>query len=36
VVDATGYHSVIVNGEMLLANGNDTGARPGTILRPTS
>lgn len=36
VVDATGYHSVIVNGETLLADGNDTGARPGTILRPTS
>jgi N-acyl-D-aspartate/D-glutamate deacylase len=36
VVDATGYHSVIVNGETLLAGGIDTGARPGTILRPTS
>jgi len=34
VVDATGYHSVIVNGETLLRNGADTGRRPGVVLRP--
>ena len=34
VVDATGYHSVIVNGETLLRDGVDTGRRPGVILRP--
>ena len=34
VVDATGYHSVIVNGETLLRDGADTGQRPGVILRP--
>ena len=34
VVDATGYHSVIVNGETLLRDGADTGRRPGVILRP--
>jgi len=36
VCDATGYHSVIVNGERLLADGTDTGARPGVVLRPGS
>jgi len=34
VVDATGYHSVIVNGETLLRDGADTGRRPGLVLRP--
>ena len=34
VVDATGYHSVIVNGETLLRDGVDTSRRPGVILRP--
>ena len=34
VVDATGYHSVIVNGEVLLRDGNDTGHRPGVLIRP--
>lgn len=34
VVDATGYHSVIVNGETLLRDGADTGRRPGALLRP--
>ena len=33
VVDATGYRSVIVNGEELLRDGIDTGARPGSVLR---
>jgi N-acyl-D-aspartate/D-glutamate deacylase len=34
VVDATGYRAVIVNGEVLLRDGADTGARPGQVLRP--
>jgi N-acyl-D-aspartate/D-glutamate deacylase len=34
VVDASGYHSVIVNGETLLRDGADTGQRPGVLLRP--
>jgi N-acyl-D-aspartate/D-glutamate deacylase len=34
VVDATGYHSVIVNGQTLLRDGADTGHRPGVVLRP--
>ena len=33
VVDATGYHSVIVNGQTLLRDGADTGRRPGVVLR---
>jgi N-acyl-D-aspartate/D-glutamate deacylase len=33
VVDATGYHSVIVNGQTLLRDGADTGKRPGVVLR---
>ena len=33
VVDATGYRAVIVNGEVLLRDGVDTGARPGVLLR---
>ena len=33
VVDASGYRNVIVNGEVLLRSGVDTGARPGTVLR---
>ena len=32
VVDATGYHAVIVNGVTLLRDGVDTGARPGHIV----
>ena len=35
VVDATGYHAVIVNGAVLLRDGEWTGARPGQILRGT-
>jgi len=35
VVDATGYHSVIVNGHTLLRDGADTGQRPGVVLRST-
>jgi len=34
VVDADGYERVIVNGEVLLEQGEWTGATPGTILRP--
>src|SRR5207248_1360291 len=34
VVDATGYHCVIVNGRTLLRDGADTGQRPGVVLRP--
>ena len=33
VCDATGYHSVIVNGSVLLREGEWTGARPGQVLR---
>jgi N-acyl-D-aspartate/D-glutamate deacylase len=33
VVDADGYHAVIVNGELLLDDGADTGARPGRLIR---
>ena len=33
VVDATGYHAVIVNGETLLEDGVDTGQRAGVVLR---
>ena len=33
VCDATGYHSVIVNGEVMLRDGVHTGATPGMILR---
>jgi N-acyl-D-aspartate/D-glutamate deacylase len=33
VVDATGYAAVVVNGEVLLRDGADTGARPGLALR---
>jgi N-acyl-D-aspartate/D-glutamate deacylase len=36
VVDATGYRAVIVNGEVLLRDGVDTGARPGVVLRSSS
>ena len=35
VCDASGYESVIVNGRVLLRNGNWTGAMPGRILRGT-
>jgi N-acyl-D-aspartate/D-glutamate deacylase len=35
VVDAAGYHSVIVNGQTLLRDGADTGRRPGVVLRST-
>src|SRR5262249_52561559 len=33
VVDAEGYAAVIVNGEVLLENGQPTGALPGRVLR---
>ncbi len=33
VVDATGYVAVVVNGEVVLAEGEATGARPGHVLR---
>ena len=33
VVDATGYVAVIVNGEVLLDNGRDTGTRSGQVIR---
>jgi N-acyl-D-aspartate/D-glutamate deacylase len=33
VVDADGYRSVVVNGEILLADGEWTGATPGHVLR---
>jgi N-acyl-D-aspartate/D-glutamate deacylase len=36
VVDATGYRAVIVNGEVMLRDGGDTGARPGVVLRSSS
>ena len=34
VVDAEGYEAVIVNGEVLLRDGEHTGATPGQTLRP--
>jgi len=34
VCDASGYRAVIVNGEVLLRDGEHTGATPGHILRP--
>jgi N-acyl-D-aspartate/D-glutamate deacylase len=33
VVDATGYHAVIVNGEPLHEDGSWTGATPGHVVR---
>jgi len=33
VVDATGYRTVVVNGQVLLEDGQHTGALPGHILR---
>ncbi len=33
VVDATGYRAVIVNGEVMLEDGQPTGALPGHLLR---
>jgi N-acyl-D-aspartate/D-glutamate deacylase len=33
VVDASGYRTVVVNGEVLLENGAHTGALPGHVLR---
>lgn len=33
VVDAEGYHAVIVNGEILLEHGVPTGALPGQVVR---
>jgi len=35
VVEATGYRALVVNGEVVRADGADTGARPGRVLRPT-
>jgi N-acyl-D-aspartate/D-glutamate deacylase len=34
VVDATGYRALVVEGEIVLDAGTDTGARPGRVLRP--
>ena len=36
VVDAKGYLALVVNGEVVRADGVDTGARPGRVLRPGS
>jgi N-acyl-D-aspartate/D-glutamate deacylase len=33
VVDATGYHAVVVNGEVLVEDGAHTGALPGHVVR---
>jgi N-acyl-D-aspartate/D-glutamate deacylase len=33
VVGAAGYHALVVGGQLLLENGEDTGARPGAVLR---
>ena len=33
VHEAEGYHAVIVGGQVLLRNGEPTGARPGRVLR---
>jgi N-acyl-D-amino-acid deacylase len=33
VHEADGYHAVIVGGEVLLRDGEPTGARPGRVLR---
>jgi N-acyl-D-aspartate/D-glutamate deacylase len=33
VHEAAGYHAVIVGGEVLLRDGEATGARPGRVLR---
>jgi N-acyl-D-aspartate/D-glutamate deacylase len=35
VCDADGYRAVVVNGEVLLADGEWTGATPGQVLRGT-
>jgi N-acyl-D-aspartate/D-glutamate deacylase len=34
VIEAHGYRELIVGGEVVLHNGEDTGARPGAVLRP--
>jgi hypothetical protein len=34
VVEATGYRARVVNGEVVRADGGDTGARAGRVLRP--
>ena len=34
VVDATGYRALVVNGAVVRADGVDTDARPGRVLRP--
>lgn len=31
----TGIHATIVNGEVVIDNGDDTGSRPGAVVRPT-
>ena len=36
VVEAHGYRALIVNGAVLLADGVDTGARAGQVLRPAA
>ncbi len=33
VIESEGYHALIVGGEVLLMNGEDTGARRGAVLR---
>ena len=35
VVDAQGYRLLVVNGDVLLADGVDTGTRSGRVLRPS-
>ena len=34
MVDASGYRALVVNGEVVRADGVDTGARSGRVLRP--
>jgi len=36
VHEASGYRAVIVAGEPILRDGEATGARPGSVLRPRS
>ncbi len=35
VQDAVGYRATVVAGQVVVADDTDTGARPGTLLRPT-
>jgi N-acyl-D-aspartate/D-glutamate deacylase len=34
VVDSEGYVALVVNGEVVRRDDQDTGARPGQVLRP--